>query len=452
MGDGHGGSLALSYSGANLTRVADAANAGRYLQIDYAADGVHVADVKDPAGRTVQYTIAGGDLTGTTDVMGRHVTYLYNAHLLTEIDNNLGQAEEKNTYDLYAPAGRVIAQTEQDGTGLAMDYQADHTTVTTTGADGATTETTTYQYDVNTNTLTGVARNGVTVGGTAFDAHLAAGQITDGDSNSTQIATNGLGQPTQVQNALSQISSVHYDAQSRPDLQTDPLLRQTKLAYDANNNPTLVTTGITAATPNGLATGYQYQPCYAGASETCLLQQTDPSGVATRYAYDAQGQVTGVTVGYGTARAITTGYGYDGLGRVTAVTYGQGSPLQRVDATVYNADNTVSRTIRNKVTGSYDPAHPDRDIVTDYGYDALGRALWQRDTLGRVSVTHHNAQGQVDWTLQEPAAGDAGWERQPDDPGRARRPTARPSPTPTWPRCTPTTRWAGSAWSPRPGS
>ena len=402
MADGHGGVLTLSYSGANLIKVADAANAGRYLQIDYAADGVHVADVKDPAGRMVQYTIdANGDLTGVLDVMGRPTTYAYTAHLLTVIKNALGQPEQTNTYDEYSPYGKLIGQAEQDGTQLALDYQGDHTTVTTTGADGATTDVTVYTYDPASNTLIGETQNGVPILSEQSDAHLAPGQRADGNGNATRATTDPLGQPLQMTNALTQTSSLQYDTLGRPITVTDTLGRQTALTYNGTGDVTRLTTGITAGTPQGVATAYQYQPCYAGATESCLAQQTGPDGVATRYAYDGQGRVASRTAGYGAAGAIATGYGYDSLGRPITTTYGLGTPLQRIDTTAYNADNTVSRTIRNYVTGTYDPAHPDRDIVADSGYDALGRPLWQRDTLGRVSVTHHNAQGQLDWTLKD---------------------------------------------------
>jgi len=91
MADGHGGSLVLSYSGANLIKVTDAINTGRYLSIDYKPDGLHIADVKDPANRTVQYNYdtVTGDLTQVTDVMNRTVSYSYNTHLLRGCFNKL---------------------------------------------------------------------------------------------------------------------------------------------------------------------------------------------------------------------------------------------------------------------------------------------------------------------------------------------------------------------------
>jgi YD repeat-containing protein len=137
MSDGHGGQLNLTYGSGHLTEIVDAGNAARYLAIDYAADGVHIADVRDPAGREVQYSYDGnGDLHQVTDVMGRTITYTYNTHLLTEIDNNLGQAELRNSYDTYGPTGKVVAQTLQDGRQLAISYGQDATTITTTGSDG----------------------------------------------------------------------------------------------------------------------------------------------------------------------------------------------------------------------------------------------------------------------------------------------------------------------------
>ena len=401
MADGHGGRLNLIYDASNrLSRVQDAQDATRFLQVDYAADGVHVADVKDPAGRTVQYAIdANGDLTGTTDVLQRHVTYHYQSHLLTGIDNNMGQHEEQTTYDQYTPAGRVIVQTEQDGRRIAVDYQADHTTLTTTGSDGTTTDTMTYQYDPIRNTLAGVLHNGVQVRQVHYDAHFSPGSSADGNGNGTTVVSNGMGLPTSVTNALNATSSVAYDAQSRPQLATDALGRKTQLTYDAAGNLTqLSEQGANAGDPQLVAT-YSYNVRYPGKNR--LEQETAPDGVVTYYDYDSAGKVTDLIVGYGSATPKQTGYAYDGVGRVVAVTYAQGTALARTDRTDYYDDNTIKDAIQNYQTGTYSAQHPDQDIVTRYGYDALGRRVWVQDTLGRVDATHYNAAGQVDWALRD---------------------------------------------------
>jgi len=137
--DPQGRQLLLQYNGqGQLTQVADASNAGRSLAITY--NGATIAGVSDAAGRGVGYSYDGsGNLTGVTDVMQHTTTYSYQTpgnHLLTGVTNALGQAVEQTTYDTSVSPPRVSGQTLQDGTTLALSYAAGSTTVTTTGPDG----------------------------------------------------------------------------------------------------------------------------------------------------------------------------------------------------------------------------------------------------------------------------------------------------------------------------
>jgi YD repeat-containing protein len=79
---------------------------------------------------------------------------------------------------------------------------------------------------------------------------------------------------------------------------------------------------------------------------------------------------------------------------------GLGSPAQRVDVTRYHLDGTVQATIANYQDGLPDPQLPAEDVVTSYGYDALGRPIWVRDALGHYQATHYDALSRVDWTVQ----------------------------------------------------
>ena len=410
MIDGHGGALTLTYNASGfLSQVTDSHNAARFLALDYYANGTQIQDVRDGTGRTVGYSYdANGNLQQVTDVMGRTTSYQYNNNLLTETDNSLGQPVEKNTYDVYSPAGRVISQTEQDGSTLSIDYESDHTTVTTTGSTGTVTDTTVYQYDPNRNVLTGEVRNGVTVDVTQFDQNMEPSVFTDANNHTTQVISNALGQQTSVTDPLSGTSTVQYDTLNRPITATDTLGRVTTFSYDPGSNLNLLTqvvvTGQISST-RALTATYAY---YSGTSQ--LKDKIDTDGVDTHYAYDAANQLTDMTIGYNTPLAQTTHYGYDAAGRQTAITSGYGTPLARDDITTYNADNTVARTVENCTDASgapvssgcasYDAQHPDRNVTTSYGYDGDGRQVWVRDTLGHYTVTHYNDLGQIDWTVK----------------------------------------------------
>src|SRR5207249_2547301 len=143
--------------------------------------------------------------------------------------------------------------------------------------------------------------------------------------------------------------------------------------------------------------GLQRTTTYSYTADNRVSDVIPPDGVVTHYDYTAGGQVDRVTVGSGTPLARTTTFDYDAIGRVVATTTGYGTALARTDRTEYNADDTVQRTIHTYQDGVYDPAAPDTDSITGYGYDKLGRLVAVTDVLGRKDVTHYTAQDQVDW-------------------------------------------------------
>ncbi|NJM09210.1 hypothetical protein HC891_27925 [Candidatus Gracilibacteria bacterium] len=358
--------MSIRGSPVRLTRIVDAVDAGRALTLTYNGAG-QLATVSDGT-RTVSYTYLNDDLHRATDVMGRTTTYTYQNHMLTGIDNALGEAIERTTYDAYTPEGRVIAQTLHDGQALQVQYLDASTIITTTGVDGRQEVKELHYFDPRS-TLTGISLNGIAVQGSSFDSEFSPSQKVDGNGNTTAIESNALGQPTDIQNALGQQTRIDYDELNRPITITDSLNRQTTMAYDAENNLIRQTTDITTAVPLGFTTRYTY-------TNSFLTEQRGPDGVSSRYDRNSAGQVLTTTVGAGTSAALVTTYGYDALGRVVTTTVGVGSPLERADVTTYNADNTVAQTIQHSVDGVFDAAVPDEDLITRYGYDALGRQVW----------------------------------------------------------------------------
>jgi len=390
--DAQGRTLALTYDGDRLTRIHDTANPQRQLLLGYNPAQTRITSVSDGV-RTITYAYDGADdLVEWRDVMARSTTYTYQTHLLIRVENALGQILEHTEYEQPALASsRAISQTLHDGTRLNLTYLDATTVMTTTGTDGRI-DVDHYDYSAN-RTLQRVLHNGQVAQQIGTNGAFAPGVVGDANGNVTTQATNAYGQPLQITNALGEATAISYDSANRPITITDTLGRRTELAYDTDNNLIRQTTGITTATPLGFTSLFTY-------SNTFLTAQQGPDGVVTSYARDADGRVTATTVGAGTALAQTTSYGYDALGRVNTTTVGVGTALQRRDVTEYYADNTVARTIQNYVDGVFDSNHPDEDIITSYGYDALGRQVWVQDVLGRVDATHYNAQGQVDWTIR----------------------------------------------------
>jgi YD repeat-containing protein len=399
--DPQGRVLNLIYTGtpAKLTTIRDAIAATRALTMTYTAEQ-RIESVTDGT-RVVRYTYLNGDLRTVTDVMGRVTTYTYQNHLLTRIDNALGQAIEQTTYDQYTPVGRVIDQTLQDGRRFQVVYQSDKSIVTTTGPDGRT-QTQEFGYSPGNTMTTAVMKSGTAslpLTTVSADENFAPGSAKDGRGNITLTSYNRMGQPEQIVDALDQVTTLDYDTRSRPMTVTDTLNRKSVFVYDTNNNLVRATTGITTAFPLGFTTVYTYNVRYPG--KQWLEDQRTPDNIATRYEYDALGQMTTMVVGFGTAQAQTTSYTYDQLGRRITTTVGVGTPLARTDRIVYNNDNTIKQTIQNyKAPGVYTPSRPDENITTTYSYDKLGRTVAVTDTLGFVAATHYNSKDQVDWSMR----------------------------------------------------
>ena len=399
--------ITLTYTSGQLTQITDARNAARKLILTY--NGSHIQSVSDGT-RTVTYGYnAQGDLATVQDVMNRTTTYVYQAHLLTDIKNALNQVIEHQVYDVYTSQGKVIQQTLQDGRQIAFTYQATETIVTTTGADGKV-DSERIGY-ANNNATTGSILNGEAVLSAGFDGSFSPARVSDGNGHTTVTSYTTQGLPTQQSNALGQTTWVTYDSRNNPVSVTDAQGVTTRYRYDSFSNVISTTVGLTTTANLALTTltRYQYQASNgtwnsseAGAVDSRVYEQEPPSGVITRYGYDTSypHRIVQMVVGVNTALAQTTSYGYDNLGRQETVTTGVGTPLQRVDRTTYNADTTVATTIQNYQDGIFSAAAPDQDIVTTYGYDPLGRPIWVKHVLGSYDVTRYNAAGQVEATAR----------------------------------------------------
>jgi RHS repeat-associated protein len=438
MRDAQGRQLTLTYSGtpARLTQIADAADATRFLALTYTASG-QIETVSDGT-RTVQYQYdANGDLEQVTDVMGRTTSYTYQNHLLTEITNALGQTVEAMTYDAYTPAGKVIQQTLSDGRQLAFTYTSATTTLTTTGEDGRQTIT---QVDFGTNNaMTGMRVNGVPVLGTTFDQSFSPSRVRDGKGNITWTSYTSKGLPTAVTNALGQTTRFVYDSRNRLTQATNALGISTQYTYNDQNQVIRIEVGIAASSALRATTLYTYTAegwlLERRSPDGVLTHQAHDSqgqvisttvgfgtsiGQTTTYGYDQFGRVVTTTVGFATplartdvthyradntveatirnyvdgifdlahpAEDIVTTYGYDGLGRRVWTR----DVLGRYAATHYDTAGRIDWTSRNlspltldsqgqPLFQPYNPARPDVNVATLYGFNSLGRTEFVTET------------------------------------------------------------------------
>jgi len=351
--------------------------------------------VRDHTGRTIRYSYTpAGDLHTVTDVRGGTTTYGYagTTHLLTSVQRPDGVVEVTNQYNAQQRVER-----QDEATGLVTTYQyadtADGrtTTMTRQHRTGGPTDVLVDHYRPD-GSVEYQARNGRLLRYVTYDSSMQPAVEVDAQGNATRIQNTSVGLPTKVVDATNTHATVTYTAQQRPATIVGPDGVTTTLTYDAAGN---VTAQERRAGELRETTLYTYT------AENRLVEQRAPDDVVTRYAYDAAGQLISQTVGHGTALAQTTSYGYGALGRVTSTTVGAGTPLQRRDETRYNDNGSVRETIHNYRDGRFDPAKPDEDVTTTYGYDPLGRQVWLRDTLGHYTATHYDGQtGRVDWTAR----------------------------------------------------
>ncbi len=389
--------LTLSYysSGNGNGRVAQVLDQAtqRRLSFTYYANG-RLESVRDDQNRVVRYTYSSNnDLQTVTDVRGGVTTYSYQGspRRLVSMQDALGVTQVVNTYDAQ---GRVVRQVAAHGLTTNYTYTPTNngwaTTITQQRA-GVTLDTLVDHYRPD-GTLEYQEQNGRFRSFVTFDANLSPLVAVDGNGQRQRLQTNAAGLPLVIRNALGQQMAASYDERNRPRVISDTLGRRSELRYDADNNLLRQTTDITGTFP-GFTTIYTY-------TNRRLSAQQGPDGVVTRYARLANGEVLTTTVGYGTPLARQWFYGYDVLGRVITVVEGYQTPLQRSHVTRYNPDGSVAATIRNWNNGTFDPARPDEDVITTYGYDALGRQIWTRDVLGRYTATAYDSAGRVTWTVR----------------------------------------------------
>ena len=97
------------------------------------------------------------------------------------------------------------------------------------------------------------------------------------------------------------------------------------------------------------------------------------------------------------ARNIRTNTEYDDAGNVTATVDPAGVRTQ----TYYDEANRPILTIQNFIgTGEYDPANPDRNIRTEYFYDANSNLIATKDTLGVWTRTYYDKLNRPETVVQ----------------------------------------------------
>ncbi|MET8152444.1 DUF6531 domain-containing protein [Actinoplanes sp. NPDC049668] len=357
---------------------------GTVTRYTYDADG-QVTEVAEPAGTTVSGHDARGNVTSTTDALGRVTRYEFDV------------------------ANRQVAKTDPTGAVWRTTYDVMGRTATETDPTGAVTR---YEYD--------------TAG------RLAA--VIDPRGNKTQYRYDAAGRQTQIIDPLGGVVKYAYDADGRRISETTPAGLVTRYKYDADGHVTQITDPrgglhkfrfsdrgeeIAQVRPDGAVHELKYDA--AGQ----LVTTVDANGGRTKYAYDGGGRLVTLTDAKGAKRTFgrdangrersftdplgrVTKREYDTSGRLSAVT----DPAGGVSRWEYNAIGDVTRKVGTDgttVTYAYDGARR-RTAMTDpagttaYAYDAAGRLLSATGPDGgKLTMTYDPAGNQT--SLQYPGGG-----------------------------------------------
>ncbi len=397
-------------------RLTSRTTSGEVTSFSYYPIGL-VHTVTLPDGSFVQYTYDGAHrLTQVSDRGGNSTVYTLDA---------MGNRVAENTYDpgsvLHHTHSRVINALNQ----LYQDVNA----------AGTAAVTTTYAYDNNGN-QTGIDAPLSRNTGNTYDELNRVNQVTDPESGVTQLAYDQNDNLTSVTDPRSLITSYRYDGfgdlvtQVSPDTGTtaktydsggnlstatdargavssytyDALSRVTSVAYslsgttdqtvaftyDAGTNGKGHLTGASDAN-HSMSWGYDAlgraisktqtvgsiaRTVAYGYTNADLTSVTTPSGQTVGYGYNANHQITSVTVNGVT---LLNNAAYEPFGPINGWTWGNGTATVRA----YDADGNVSLVNAGGEANSY--AYDDASRIASisnaansnlswaYGYDVMDR-------------------------------------------------------------------------------
>jgi len=360
--------------------------------LDFTYTGSRVSEIRDPIGRTVQYTYnASGRLETVTDPNGGVTTYTYDTEgrILTITDaRNIRYIE-----NIYSPSGRVLRQLQADGGEWRTRYQLVGASVTGPGCPGASCPT----VDSWENFQAGFTLTGGTVTETT---------VVDPEGNTSTHRMNNLGFLVEQVDALGQSTSFTRDAANQIVTTTDPLGRTAALTYDGAGNVTSLTD------PDGNITSYSYEPIF-----NKIASITDALNQVTAFTYDAKGNLTSTTNPLNQTTTLaynpfgqpisitdplgnTTTFEYDLLGNLRASIDPLGNRTQRVYDTVSRL-LAVTNPLGRTTLFSYDPLNrvsqiqDARNGLTAFAYDPNGNLLNVTDANSNTTAYTYDVQDRL---------------------------------------------------------
>ncbi|MGW6356549.1 DNRLRE domain-containing protein [Streptomyces sp. NPDC055092] len=348
--------------------------------------------ITDPAGRrslTVEYfdkstapfPKVADHLQSMTDISGRKLTFEYSDKaLLTKLTDGAGSSQPKVfgfTYD--ATQGnknvKLVTATDPRGNDTDLAYYAP-----VTGDDP--------KYHWWTKTVSDRLNNstGYSYAANATNNKFTDTKVTDPEAHATDYVLDDFGRGVKTTNAKGQTTDMAWDADNNVTLVKEANGAQTTFTFDQKTGYPLTMKDAEANKNGTAATVYTYQTRLDGYSAD-LFTKTSPEGRKWQYGYDAFGNLKTATdpkgVSTATAGDYTTSYEYDTYGEQTKVTDANGNATQASDFDPVGSPKTVTDPYAKATKFVYD----ERGQITSTT-DALDKTTTQTyDTFGRPLVS-----------------------------------------------------------------
>jgi uncharacterized repeat protein (TIGR01451 family) len=359
--------------------------AGVTLTLVYSPDETTIVE----AGQWRQHSYdVFGALTSVADAAEHTQSYVLNSDFRRE--QAMDAAGNTTRYEYGGDCGcRPTAIVDAQGHRTEMVYDGNNNLVARTDA---LSRTTWFKYDgqnllVVTDTLTGTTEY-------TYNTYGQVTSVTDAEGHPTYYGYDEMGQRTAITDALGTVTTYGYDKLGRLLTTTvaagTPLARVTVNEYDAADRLVQVTENYLAGQPPGwqdeynLIITYEYDP--AGRLLTTTTAANTPLARISVNDYTVGGQLTQVTENYTTTSQapgwqdeynLVTTYEYDPAGRLVTTTVLAGTSLARKTVNDYDELGRLERVTTNYVDGSYNPAHPDQDLITEYEYRCSCMSNWK---------------------------------------------------------------------------
>jgi YD repeat-containing protein len=345
----------------------------------------NMTSATDAFGNTISFQYDSyNHITQFTDAVGRHTTFTYDT--VSETVNSI-----TTTYEFLltkTDATGTTNYTWNEGSSSGIGYIDDSCVTSYCGApiglasiaypDGTHTY---YQYDAAGRLIGQSNDNGT---GALSYTYGSNGTVTSSDAlgNATQTVPNVLGLPLQITDQLGNQAQMRYDAENKLTTAIGAKGDSTAIGHDSMGNIASLTSptgNVTSVSygpyqslqsitdPNGNTSGYVYNSNYDATT------QTTPNGTAVRRTFDSHGRPLTVT----NRRGNTTTYTYGSNGLIATKAYQNGTNY------TYTYDN------HNNLISSTSPAG-----VTNLTYDSADRITRMTNPNGSFVKYSYNTNGQ----------------------------------------------------------